>query len=227
YDYLKTVYVRDKDKIIITCAKHGDFEQRPAGHLNGQGCAKCSGRHNYSTQEWVEEARAVHGDRYGYDRSVYVRSRGKVVITCKRHGDFEQEPRCHLAGQGCAKCGKESMAIKQSEELKNSFIERSRAVHGDKYDYSKSVYARSQEKVIITCSKHGDFEQRPASHLMGVGCIKCSGSYNYSTQEWVQEAIAVHSDRYDTQGLFMFVRELRLSSPAKYMVNLSRHRTIT
>ena len=53
------------------------------------------------------------------------------------------------------------------------FIEKARAVHGDTYDYSKTQYVRSMEKVCITCPEHGDFWQVPTSHLRGVGCPKC------------------------------------------------------
>lgn len=56
------------------------------------------------TQIFIEKARAVHGDLYGYDRVVYVRSRDKVAITCKKHGDFEQIPNAHLSGRGCPSC---------------------------------------------------------------------------------------------------------------------------
>lgn len=104
YGYERVVYVCSGDKVIITCKNHGDFEQTPRNHLMGAGCAKCAGSHIYSTQEWVQEARAVHGDRYDYERVIYVRSRDKVIITCKEHGDFEQQSNSHLSGNGCPSC---------------------------------------------------------------------------------------------------------------------------
>ena len=53
------------------------------------------------------------------------------------------------------------------------FIEQAKAVHGNKYDYSKVEYKGSHTKIIIVCSKHGEFEQDPNSHLQGRGCKKC------------------------------------------------------
>lgn len=53
------------------------------------------------------------------------------------------------------------------------FLEKARAVHGDKYDYSQTVYQSSQGKVTIICPKHGPFEQQAGSHLRGVGCPVC------------------------------------------------------
>ena len=37
------------------------------------------------------------------------------------------------------------------------WINKARIKHGDKYDYSKSVYTGSRDRIIITCPKHGDF----------------------------------------------------------------------
>ena len=53
------------------------------------------------------------------------------------------------------------------------FIEKARAKHGDRYDYSKTVYIRVHDKVIITCKEHGDFEQQAVDHTRGRGCPRC------------------------------------------------------
>lgn len=55
------------------------------------------------------------------------------------------------------------------------FISRAMIVHGDKYDYSKTIYVNAKEKVTIVCKKHGvEFYQSPTNHLQGkVGCNKC------------------------------------------------------
>lgn len=133
------------------------------------------------TQIFIEKARAVHGDLYGYGRVVYVRSRDKVIITCAKHGDFEQRPDDHLKGRGCAKCAFEEVAAKNTQEAKDSFIEKACAIHGGTYDYLKAVYVHSQEKVVITCKTHGDFEQTPKHHLRGHGCPSCSARYDQPT----------------------------------------------
>lgn len=55
------------------------------------------------------------------------------------------------------------------------FIEKSRQVHGDKYDYYKVEYVNNRTKVVITCPIHGDFLQSPNHHANGHGCPKCKG----------------------------------------------------
>jgi hypothetical protein len=41
YNYDKTLFKKATEKVAITCEKHGDFEQTPNAHLNGQGCPIC------------------------------------------------------------------------------------------------------------------------------------------------------------------------------------------
>jgi len=53
------------------------------------------------------------------------------------------------------------------------FIIDARAVHGDKYDYSKVEYKNSKTKAMIVCQKHGEFTQTPTHHLYGCGCPSC------------------------------------------------------
>ena len=62
--------------------------------------------------------------------------------------------------------------------MENNFINRSRLIHNNYYDYSKVNYKNSIIKVCITCPKHGDFWQIPKSHLRGNGCPKCKSEKN-------------------------------------------------
>ena len=41
YCYSKTEYVTCRDKVVIICPIHGEFEQRASAHLDGQGCPEC------------------------------------------------------------------------------------------------------------------------------------------------------------------------------------------
>lgn len=53
------------------------------------------------------------------------------------------------------------------------FIAEAKAIHGDKYDYSKVNYLDNKTSVCIICPEHGVFWQRPNDHLKGHGCRKC------------------------------------------------------
>ncbi len=86
------------------------------------------------------------------------------------------------------------------------FIEESRKVHGDRYDYSEVVYERALSKVRIKCKKHGIFEQKPSCHLSGCGCPRCALKARAEYQklkssraaaEFELKAMAVHGCKYD------------------------------
>jgi very-short-patch-repair endonuclease len=56
------------------------------------------------------------------------------------------------------------------------FINVSTEVHGGKYIYSASTYTGCDNKIIITCPIHGDFEQKAYAHKQGGGCSICMDS---------------------------------------------------
>lgn len=197
YDYSKTEYTKNRAKVIITCPVHGDFEQSAANHLNGVGCARCSGKAKKTTEEFIAEARSIHGDRYDYSLVEYNNNSTKVQIICPEHGPFWQQPNNHVllkAGcPACKKCRPTTMA---------DFLTRSREHHGDRYDYSLAKYQGVDKKVEIICPEHGPFWQLADSHMRGRGCAKCGAkqcveSARQSTEDFVARARAVHGDRYN------------------------------
>ena len=88
-----------------------------------------------TTNEFIEKAKKIHGDKYDYNKVDYINNRTKICIICKEHGEFQQTPNKHLLGQGCPECGNTMISlVKRSNS--SEFIEKSRKIHGDKYDYS-------------------------------------------------------------------------------------------
>jgi hypothetical protein len=131
--------------------------------------------HKLTTEEFISQAVAKHGDKYKYDKSIYIGAHTKLVVTCPKenHGDWEVTPDAHKRGNGCPKC----KAIRFGDTLRGdvlTFIAESKDVHEDRYDYSKVNYTSSHVKVIITCKTHGDFLCSPANHKSGKGCPKCA-----------------------------------------------------
>ena len=131
-----------------------------------------------TTEEFIEKAKAKHGDKYYYSKVDYVDSKTKVIIICKEHGEFKQKPRNHLHGQGCSEC----VGNKKSNTEK--FIKDAKKIHGDKFNYSKVEYTNNITEIIIICPKHGKFPRTPNSHLAGHGCPKCAG-LNKTTEEFI------------------------------------------
>jgi very-short-patch-repair endonuclease len=176
YDYSLVEYKKSRFKVKIICPKHGVFEQIPNNHLRGMECIKCglikvqefAESRKLSTQEFIDKAVQVHGNRFDYSKTEYSSCSTEVKIVCPKHGEFSQIPSVHLAGKGCRECSDEKHRSNQQE-----FLDKVRKVHGDRYDYSLVDYVTTREKVKIKCPKHGIFEQTPANHLKGQGCPVC------------------------------------------------------
>jgi len=196
YDYSKTEYVTINDRVTIICPVHGEFHQRASGHLRGKGCWKCAGNIPLSTEEFVSRSRKVHGNKYDYSKVRYVNNSTKVVIGCPVHGDFKQSPARHMSGCDYPKCGKITIGIKKAD-TKETFLKKARAIHGRKYNYSKVEYTRSNRKVTIICSEHGEFQKTPNKHLLGEGCPKCSARYRRTPDEFIKDAQKIHKNKYD------------------------------
>lgn len=121
-----------------------------------------------TTEEFIAKAKAVHGDKYDYSRSIFTGSHSKVIIYCRLHGEFMQRAYSHLAGFGCSMCsGKKKMNS-------TGFISKAVSIHGDKYCYKNVKYINNHTPVTITCMKHGDFTQTPSAHTSGQGCPSCA-----------------------------------------------------
>ena len=104
YDYSKVDYVNATTPVEIVCMLHGSFMQKPTMHLNGKGCQICGGSLPLTTEEFVERARKIHGDKYDYSKVEYINSQTKVCIICPEHGEFWQIAGHHLNGVGCPIC---------------------------------------------------------------------------------------------------------------------------
>ena len=207
YDYSKSNYTNCDVKITIICQEHGEFEQTPYSHITkNSGCQKCAHKElglskRKTTIDFIQQAIEKHDNKYNYDKVEYLTCHDKVIITCVIHGDFEQDSQSHLSGSGCRKCANDLWAS-NATFTKEEFIQKAVETHGDKYDYSETIYVNSQEQVKIICPEHGYFSQLANNHLCGKGCKKCAydyiGKINSKTkEEFIAKSLEVHRDKYD------------------------------
>lgn len=197
YTYNQAEYLGRNIKLTITCSIHGNFEQAAFAHLKGQGCPKCGinnaiKKQSKGIEQFIKEAVEIHDNKYDYSKSIYINSKSKVEIICKIHCSFWQTPGSHINKKsGCVRCaGLEKIT-------KSSFIEKSKKIHKNIYDYSKAVFINRKTQVTIICPIHGEFKQRPAEHLSGKSCQKCAGTYSPNNDEIVEQFEKAHGDFYD------------------------------
>lgn len=159
-----------------------------------------------TTEEFIEKAKSIHGDKYDYSQVEYKGNHNKVKIFCNKCKQyFWQEPHSHLRPSGCPYCiGR--------YKTTNVFIEKAREIHGNKYDYSQYLYktAYTKSKIICnTCKKI--FYQEPHSHLQGHGCPHCTKRVKLTLKEFIKRSQKIHNDRYD----YSQVHYLNASTPIK------------
>lgn len=80
------------------------------------------------------------------------------------------------------------------------FIEKAKAVHGGKYDYSQVEYVNNKTPVKIFCKRHGCyFYLRPDNHIcLKQGCPECKfDKISKGTKQFIIDAISVHGGKYD------------------------------
>ncbi len=154
YCYDKVVYVNSYSNVNITCNTcELTFSQMTKVHLKGGGC-KCQTKYTdkKSTEQFIEDVKKVHGDRYDYALVKYDGHKKPVKIICKIHGQFEQIAAGHLSGAGCQACGR----LAQCKDAA-SVIQRARKTHGDLYNYNLVEYKSSLLPIKIVCCVHGVF----------------------------------------------------------------------
>lgn len=112
YNYDKTHYVSAHVPVCITCPKHGEFWMRPNNHVTKkQGCPLCGNERKGlyqlgNTNDFIQKAKEIHGNKYDYSKVEYKNNHTKVCIICPEHGEFWMKPIDHINGHGCPECAR-------------------------------------------------------------------------------------------------------------------------
>jgi len=206
FDYSKVTYKSQYDPVIIICPIHGDFEQIPKSHMNGSGCRKCSyddSKKRYTgvkkinkldTETIINRLKKIYN--YDYSKCEIEGSRNNAIIKniiCPTHGFFNKRLNNHLRlNQGCNICGSNKSNIKE-------FIEKSKIIHQNKYDYSKSEYINDRTKIEIICPTHGIFHQIPSKHLSGQGCPDCYSLIASKGESFIKKFLSDNNIKFEYQ----------------------------
>lgn len=129
-----------------------------------------------TAEEFIRRARVVHGDRYDYSKANYVNNATKVTITCKRHGDFLQQPSQHMLGHGCPICG--HMESHRRKVYGIGINDACEPYDMKSYNVWKGILNRTQDKKLLL--------KRPTY----LGCKICNDWIYFSRfLEWYKEKI--------------------------------------
>ena len=199
YDYSKVNYINEQMRVKIICKECQKlFLRRYNQHIKEEtGCPHClrikqkqqsiitriNAKKRYIIKkeqgkqktlekrlnvfnDLIKEAKEKHNNKYDYSQSTYKGLYKKIKIVCNTClSSFEQTIKCHLLSTDCC-------PFCYISQFKNKFISESKAIHGDKYDYSKIDYKNADTRVKILCKKCNKyFSQKPSSHSSGSGCL--------------------------------------------------------
>ena len=57
----------------------------------------CKKNRKYTTEEFIQKAKEIHGDKYDYSKTKYgCNKKDKIIVTCPKHGDFFISPDSHI-----------------------------------------------------------------------------------------------------------------------------------
>jgi very-short-patch-repair endonuclease len=145
---------------------------------------------------FIERAKATHGDKYNYDKTIFKTFSKKVNIECPVHGTFYKRAAHHIDGQGCPKCSKLNR-IKKVTKTKDHFLKKANTKHNNKYKYDLTNYINTYSYINISCPIHGVFKQKANDHLQGQGCKLCAiENRKMLISDFIKKANLIHSNKY-------------------------------
>lgn len=203
YTYDAVTFETVSDVVTVTCKKHGDFSRAVSHLLEGRGCPQCARERVVAkprktpSYDVVERFVSVHGDRYDYSLVNFVAYDVPVDVICRKHGVFPILPINHWKGAHCRKCARET-AGEKNRLGDSEWLEKFRAVHGDRYDYPSVQRIHSEKRIDVVCKEHGVFSVLVRNHYYGKhGCPDCSDYGPDSQQSVLRKFLRIHGDRYD------------------------------
>lgn len=183
-----------------------------------------------TTEQFIEESKKIHGNKYDYSKVEYKNNRTKVCIVCSKHGEFWQTPKQHLRGQGCPECGKfitskNKTRIKPrgKKYTKEEFITKLKEIYGETYDYSNVEYINRDSKIKLVCKKHGDFI-KSATDLINkkTGCPFCNREKNAEKNRLGKNKFIEKANNI-FHGLYKYDNVVYVNNSTKVEIGCKKH----
>jgi len=166
---------------------------------------------NLIKDRFIKKSKKIYGNKFSYSSLEYKNGSTPIKIRCSIHGDIFLLPVTHLRPNslGCKKCN-----LSNSRDKLSDFINKSRKIHLDFYDYSESIYINSRTKIKIICPEHGEFYQTPNAHIYSRnGCPKCGFDIKVSSFK--------HSHIHDLGLNYIYILKIFNNSESFYKIGIT------
>lgn len=198
-------YDNIKSKITIVC-NTCSYKWTTSIHIiNGCNCPKCMKQADWTYDRFLEEATAIHGNKYDYSRvkPEDVRtSKSKIAIICNTcHYEWAPCIKDHInMRSNCPNCSGKAPWTYQR------FLIEAQEKHGNKYDYSKVTrdhVETAQSRIPVTCNScHYSWTPSINCHLVSVtGCPLCAKNLTWTLERFLVRAKEIHGNKYNYENI--------------------------
>lgn len=164
-----------KDTVMMLCTEHGEYETRVSTLLDGRGeCRKCNGYKKLMKEsDFKDRLYNKFGNKIR-PLSPFNGTMMPMEFVCQHGHSFTRTPNSFFFSRlhdPCPICSKEIMA-KERTKTTEQFIQEAIEIYGkEKYDFTETVYDKSDKPVTIKCNDCGRYFTIEAnSFLRGHGC---------------------------------------------------------
>lgn len=174
---------------------------------------KRKGKYYCLTQEeFIERCKQQQKVELDYSKLVYETQHDSATVRCIKH-DREITARAQnllVSSFICPDCLKEHRSSLLIDNLDKFLVKFNTRFPDNTFDFSNSVYVKSNTPMTVVCDKGHSFEIKPNNLMTGYGCAKCHHErmgyiYRKGREGYLPIFKEVHGDTYSYDNVHDFV----------------------
>ena len=180
-----------RDKCIVICPKHGEYEVIINSILKGKGkCKKCVGKKATDIETFKKLFIQKYGKELDCNFDEYINMSTNITFICKKCGHkFKRLPYALLRNEYrdvCPECSLRKISEERTKSTEQFKLDVEKIYGKGVFDMTDTVYTKSSEYVTLKCNKCGRYFTKEANSLLqGNGC-----PYHYLNASKSEDEIA-------------------------------------